>query len=70
MTTMDKIPDEKLTHLKAIFFCRCTEKNINLISQEISRSPKFSEYNIYFSNKVEAEKLQRIAEADVHNVIN
>ena len=68
--TMDQIPQEKLTHLKAIFFCRCTEQNIKIISSELSQNPKFSQYNIYFSNKVENDKIQKLAEADVHNVIN
>ena len=36
MTTIDEIPDEKLTHLKAIFFCRLTEKNVKHICNEIS----------------------------------
>ena len=40
--TMDQIPQEKLTHLKAIFFCRCTEQNIRIISSELSQNPKFS----------------------------
>ena len=43
--TIDQIPEEKLTHLKAIFFCRCTDKNIKLIGQEL-QNPKFSLYNI------------------------
>jgi len=68
IATIDQIPQEKLTHLKAIFFCRCTEKNMKLISEEISQ-PKFSQYNLYFSNRVENDKLARLAEADVHNVI-
>jgi vacuolar protein sorting-associated protein 45 len=69
MTTIDQIPDEKLTHLKAIFFCRLTEKNVKLICQEISGNPKFSQYCMYFTNKVDTEKLTKIAESDVHNVV-
>jgi len=26
--TIDKIPEEKLTHLKAVFFCRPTEETV------------------------------------------
>ena len=69
MTTIDQIPDEKLTHLKSIFFCRLTEKNVKLICSEISGNPKFSQYNMYFTNKVDSDKLQKIAESDIHNVV-
>ena len=31
--TIDNIPSEKLMHLKAVFFVRCTDANIKLICQ-------------------------------------
>ena len=31
--TIDNIPSEKLMHLKAVFFVRCTDTNIKLICQ-------------------------------------
>jgi len=31
ITTLDKMPQEKLAHMKAIIFCRPTEHNVALI---------------------------------------
>ena len=33
--TIDKIPEEKLTHLKAVFFCRPTEETVQRICLEL-----------------------------------
>lgn len=55
--TLDDLPTEKLTHLRAVFFCRPTDRNLALIASELSDRPKFSAYNLYFSNKLEGDKL-------------
>lgn len=89
MCTLEDLPQEQLNHLRAIVFCRCTKKNIDLIAADISGTPKFSQYNIcksfivliliyilnmvnilVFTNKVEPDMLQRLAEIDNNNVIN
>jgi len=44
--TLDQIPEEKLTHLKAVFFCRATDKSIKLICEELQERPKFAAYNL------------------------
>ena len=44
--TLDNIPDEKLTHLKVIVFCRNTDRNISTICREIADQPKFAQYNL------------------------
>eukprot|EP00347_Sterkiella_histriomuscorum_P013072 403366130 len=67
--TIDNIPQEKLTHLKAIFFCRSTDETINKIAQEL-QEPKFSQYNLYFSNSLYNDRIQKLAESDLHNVVN
>jgi vacuolar protein sorting-associated protein 45 len=66
---IDNIPTEKLMHLKAIFFTRCTEENVSKICAQL-RDPIFSSYNLYFSNTVQPERIQKFAEADQHNVVN
>lgn len=43
--TLDNIPQEKLTHLKAVFFCRPTEESVSRICQELA-DPKFASYNL------------------------
>lgn len=42
---IDNLRNEKLTHLKSIYFLRCTEDNLNRIVQEL-QEPKFSSYNL------------------------
>ena len=42
---IDNIPTEKLMHLKAIFFTRCTEENVSKICAQL-RDPIFSSYNL------------------------
>ena len=46
MCTMDDLPAEQLTHLRAIIFCRCTDANLKMIANDIAGQPKFSQYNI------------------------
>ena len=40
---LDRAPKEKLMHLKAVVFCRCTDENIKLITMQI-QNPTFSSY--------------------------
>ncbi len=76
---LDKVPKEKLMHLKAVVFCRCTEENIRLITNQI-QNPTFSSYSLckshlqshlVFSNTVDREVLGTLAKADsqAHNVV-
>ena len=41
--TLENLPQEKLMHLKAVVFCRCTQENVNLICQQL-KDPIFSQY--------------------------
>lgn len=36
MCTLDELPQEQLTHLKAIVFCRCTNENLKLLASDIA----------------------------------
>jgi len=54
--TLDKIPEEKLMHLKAVVFCRCNDANTTKICEELV-DPTFSSYNLYFSNVVHNDKI-------------
>ena len=53
---IDNIPKEKLMHLKAIFFTRCSEENVAKICKQLE-DPSFSQYNLYFSNVVHQDKI-------------
>lgn len=59
---------EVMTHLKAIIFVRPTPSSIDAIVQELKR-PKYGQYDIYFSNILKPTQLERIAEADEHEVV-
>lgn len=59
---------EVMTHLKAIIFVRPTSASIDAIVQELKR-PKYGQYDIYFSNILKPSQLERIAEADEHEVV-
>ena len=42
---IDKIPAEKLMHLKAIFFVRCNDENTQKICNQL-QDPTFAQYNL------------------------
>ncbi|EPS41224.1 hypothetical protein H072_4884 [Dactylellina haptotyla CBS 200.50] len=59
---------EKMRHLKCLCFVRPSPDSIQLLVEEL-REPKYSEYMLYFSNIVKKSSLERIAEADDHEVV-
>jgi len=67
---IQKIEDvnEKLMHLKAIYFVRPTKENINFIRMEIS-NPHFKEYHLYFTNELTEAAIAELAEVDTSDRI-
>src|SRR5579859_4350332 len=59
---------ERMRHLKCIAFVRPTAETIQNLVNEL-REPKYGEYSIYFSNIVKKSSLERMAEADDHEVV-
>jgi vacuolar protein sorting-associated protein 45 len=57
-----------MRHLKCICFVRPTPETIQSIVNEL-REPKYGEYAIYFSNIVKKSSLERMAEADDHEIV-
>jgi len=57
-----------MRHLKCICFVRPTPETIQALVNEL-REPKYGEYFIYFSNIVKKSSLERMAEADDHEVV-
>ena len=57
-----------MRHLKCICFVRPTPETIQSLVDEL-REPKYGEYSIYFSNIVKKSSLERMAEADDHEVV-
>jgi vacuolar protein sorting-associated protein 45 len=57
-----------MRHLKCICLVRPTPDSIQHLVNEL-REPKYGEYYIYFSNIVKKSSLERLAEADDHEVV-
>ncbi|KAF8249716.1 Sec1-like protein [Wilcoxina mikolae CBS 423.85] len=65
---LDNVDREKMRHLRCLCFVRPSSDTIQLLIDEF-RDPKYGEYNIYFSNIVKKSSLERLAEADDHEIV-
>ncbi|KAI0190089.1 Sec1-like protein [Astrocystis sublimbata] len=65
---LDNPNREKMRHLRCICFVRPSPDSVQLLIDEL-RDPKYSEYHLYFSNVVKKSSLERLAEADDHEVV-
>ncbi|PBP16315.1 vacuolar protein sorting-associated protein 45 [Diplocarpon rosae] len=65
---LDNQNREKMRHLRCLCFVRPSADSIQALIDEV-REPKYGEYNIYFSNVVKKSSLERLAEADDHEVV-
>ncbi|KAI0395367.1 Sec1-like protein [Xylariaceae sp. FL0594] len=59
---------EKMRHLRCLCFVRPSPDSIQLLIDEL-REPRYGEYYLYFSNVVKKSSLERLAEADDHEVV-
>lgn len=59
---------EKMRHLRCICFVRPSSDSIQFLLDEL-RDPKYGEYHLYFSNVIKKSALERLAEADDHEVV-
>lgn len=65
---LDNPSREKMRHLRCLCFVRPSPDSIQFLIDEL-REPKYGEYYIYFSNIVRKSSLERLAEADDHEVV-
>ncbi|KAJ9663903.1 vacuolar protein sorting-associated protein 45 [Coniosporium apollinis] len=65
---LDNQQREKMRHLRCLCFVRPSPDSIQFLIEEL-REPKYGEYNIYFSNIIRKSSLERLAEADDHEVV-
>ncbi|KXS95569.1 hypothetical protein AC579_5763 [Pseudocercospora musae] len=65
---LDDTNREKMRHLRCLCFLRPSPDSIQFLIDEF-REPKYGEYHIYFSNIVKKSSLERLAEADDHEVV-
>lgn len=65
---LDNQTREKMRHLRCLCFVRPSPDSIQFLIDEL-REPKYGEYYIYFSNIIKKSSLERLAEADDHEVV-
>lgn len=65
---LDSDKGDQLFHLKAVCFLRPSRENIARIRKEL-RDPRFGEYHLFFTNKVDDLRLQDLADMDVKEVV-
>ncbi|CAN6606641.1 vacuolar protein sorting-associated protein 45 [Trichomonascus vanleenenianus] len=65
---IDNPTREKMRHLRCIAFVRPTPESIQALVNEL-RAPKYASYELFFSNIVKKSHLERLAEADSHEVV-
>ncbi|KAI9704705.1 MAG: vacuolar protein sorting-associated protein 45 [Bogoriella megaspora] len=65
---IDNAQREKMRHLRCLCFLRPSPDSIQFLIDEL-REPRYGEYNLYFSNIVKKSSLERLAEADDHEVV-
>ncbi|KAK3494509.1 vacuolar protein sorting-associated protein 45 [Neurospora hispaniola] len=65
---LDNAKREKMRHMRCLCFVRPHPDTIGLLIDEL-RDPKYGEYHLYFSNIVKKSALERLAEADDHEVV-
>ncbi|RPA86129.1 Sec1-like protein [Ascobolus immersus RN42] len=65
---LDNAEREPMRHLRCLVFVRPSPEAIQHLIEEF-REPKYGEYYIFFSNVVKKSSLERLAEADDHEVV-
>ncbi|KAJ5932756.1 hypothetical protein N7516_007245 [Penicillium verrucosum] len=65
---LDNAAREKMRHLRCLCFVRPSPTSIQFLIDEL-REPKYGEYYIYLSNIIRKSALERLAEADSHEVV-
>ncbi|KAM5452079.1 vacuolar protein sorting-associated protein 45 [Microsporum audouinii] len=65
---LDNQSRERMRHLRCLCFVRPSPDSIQFLIDEL-RAPKYGEYYVYFSNIVRKSSLERLAEADDHEVV-
>jgi len=62
-------PDQpRQSHLTAFYLLRPTEANFQRLREALAQ-PKFGHYFLYFTNTVAMEDLQKLAGADIHDLV-
>ena len=65
---LDNASRERMRHLRCLCLVRPSPETIQLLIDEL-REPKYGEYCLYFTNVAKKSSLERLAEADDHEIV-
>ncbi|UNI16254.1 vacuolar protein sorting-associated protein 45 [Purpureocillium takamizusanense] len=65
---LDNTGREKMRHLRCLCLVRPSPETIQLLVDEL-RDPRYGEYHLYFTNVAKKSSLERLAEADDHEIV-
>lgn len=65
---LDNASRERMRHLRCICLVRPSSNTIQLLIDEL-REPRYGEYHLFFTNVVKKSSLERLAEADDHEIV-
>ncbi|CAK42215.1 uncharacterized protein An15g00460 [Aspergillus niger] len=65
---LDNAARERMRHLRCLCFVRPSPTSVQFLIDEL-REPKYGEYYIYLTNIIRKSSLERLAEADSHEVV-
>lgn len=65
---IDNAQRQRMRHLKCIVLLRPTDESIEALCRELAW-PKYGSYWVYFTNVLSKSQIERLAEADEHEVL-
>jgi vacuolar protein sorting-associated protein 45 len=65
---IDNPSRDRMRHLKCIALLRPSPESIEAMEREL-RTPKYSNYSLFFTNVLKKSDIERLAEADEHDVV-
>ncbi|PWZ01629.1 putative vacuolar protein sorting protein VpsB [Testicularia cyperi] len=66
---VDNLSRDRMRHLNCITLLRPTAQSITALASEL-RQPRYKSYWIYFTNVLQKQDIETLAEADEHEVVN
>lgn len=65
---IDNTARDRMRHLKCIALLRPSAESIDAVVAEL-QTPKYSNYSLFFTNALKKSDIERLAEADEHDVV-
>lgn len=65
---IDNFSRDRMRHLNCIALLRPSTQSIEAIEREL-RQPKYANYSLFFTNVLKKSEIERLAEADEHDVV-